>query len=40
MARIIVTETTSIDQAGILRDLGEKAGVRSAIKFRSQPYAL
>jgi toxin ParE1/3/4 len=39
-ARIIVTETASIDQASILQDLGEKAGVRTAIKFRSRFRAL
>lgn len=35
MARIVITETASIDQAAILEDLVEKAGLRVAAKFRA-----
>jgi toxin ParE1/3/4 len=40
MARIIITEIASIDQANILEDLGEKAGLQVALKFRSRFRAL
>jgi len=35
MARIIVTESASADQAAILDDLNAKAGARTAVRFRS-----
>jgi plasmid stabilization system protein ParE len=40
LARIIITETVSIDQATILEDLGKKAGLRVALKFRALFRAL
>jgi toxin ParE1/3/4 len=40
MARIIFTHTASDDQACLLEYLGEKAGLRTAIKFQSRFRAL
>lgn len=40
MARIIVTDTASADQATILSYLHEQAGLRTAIKFRGLFSAL
>jgi len=40
MARIIVTDTASADQAAILNDLHAKAGLRTATRFRSLFAAL
>jgi toxin ParE1/3/4 len=38
--RIIVTETASVDQANILANLNEKAGLGVALKFRARFRAL
>lgn len=35
MARIVVTDSASADQAAILRDLHTKAGSRVALEFRA-----
>jgi toxin ParE1/3/4 len=40
MARIIITETASIDQANILEDQNHKAGLHVALKFRARFRAL
>ena len=35
MARIIVTESASVDEAAILNDLNTKAGLQTVVKFRT-----
>jgi toxin ParE1/3/4 len=40
MARIVFTNTASNDQANLLEYLGEKAGLRTAVKFQSRFRAL